>query len=53
MTIAILGAGAIGGSLAGYLIESKQDVILIDFWPENVETINSSGFSATLGSKLF
>ena len=39
MTIAIIGAGAIGGSLAGYLIQSKQDVILIDFWPENVEKI--------------
>ena len=36
MTIAIIGAGAIGGSLAGYLIQSKQDVTLIDFWPENV-----------------
>ena len=32
MTIAIIGAGAIGGSLAGYLIQSKQDVTLIDFF---------------------
>ena len=53
MTIAILGAGAIGGSLAGYLIESKQDVILIDFWPENVETINSSGLHFTTPEKEF
>ena len=40
--IAIIGAGAIGGSLAGYLIQSKQDVILIDFWPENVEKIKGN-----------
>jgi len=53
MTIAIIGAGAIGGSLAGYLIQSKQDVILIDFWPENVEKINSSGLHFTTPEKEF
>ena len=42
MTIAILGAGAIGGSLAGYLIESKQDVILIDFWHGLCGTIRAN-----------
>ena len=41
--IAVMGAGALGGYVGGYFAHHGQDVTLIDFWPENVETIRSRG----------
>src|SRR5204863_3041075 len=41
--IAVVGAGALGGYVGGYLAQHGQDVTLIDGWPENVETIRKHG----------
>ena len=41
--IAIVGAGALGGYVGGWLAQLGQDVTLIDPWPENVETIRKKG----------
>ncbi len=41
--IAIIGAGALGGYVGGYLGRSGHDVILIDAWPEHVEAIRARG----------
>jgi len=35
--MAVLGAGAIGGTIGGHLTMAGHDVTLIDQWPENVE----------------
>jgi len=41
--IAIVGVGALGGYVGGHLARAGHDVTLIDFWPENIETIRSKG----------
>lgn len=41
--IGVVGAGAIGGILGGYLTLAEHDVTLIDQWPENVETLKARG----------
>ena len=41
--IAVVGTGALGGYVGGYLAHHGQDVTLIDMWPENIETIRSRG----------
>jgi len=41
--IAVVGTGALGGYVGGYLAQAGLDVTLIDFWPENIETIRSRG----------
>ena len=41
--IAVVGTGALGGYVGGYLAHAGHDVTLIDFWPENIETIRSAG----------
>ena len=43
--IAVVGVGALGGYVGGYLAKAGEDVTLIDFWPENIETIRSRGRS--------
>lgn len=43
--IAIVGAGALGGYVGGYLARAGHDVTLIDPWPEHVETIRRHGLS--------
>src|SRR6476661_453985 len=43
--IAVVGVGALGGYVGGWLAHSGEDVTLIDFWPENIETIRSKGLS--------
>ncbi len=42
--IAIVGAGAVGGYIGAHLARTGADVVLIDGWPENVETIRRDGF---------
>jgi len=49
--IGILGAGAIGSVVGGFLTKAGHDVTLIDQWPEHVETIRAKGLrlSGTIG----
>jgi len=49
--IAILGAGAIGSVVGGFLTRAGHDVTLIDQWPEHVETMRTKGLrlSGTIG----
>ena len=41
--IAVVGIGALGGYVGGYLARNGHDVTLIDMWPENIEAIRSRG----------
>ena len=41
--IAIVGTGAVGGYVGAYMAQAGEDVTLVDFWPENVETIRATG----------
>ena len=41
--IAVVGVGALGGYVGGWLAHTGEDVTLIDFWPENIEAIRSRG----------
>lgn len=41
--IAVMGVGAIGGTIGGCLSMAGHDVTLIDQWPENVDLMNSQG----------
>jgi len=45
--IAILGAGAIGGAIAGLLARAGVPVTVIDMWPENIEMIRTNGVKIT------
>ena len=45
--IAIVGAGAVGAYVGGYLARAGEDVVLIDPWPANVEAINRDGLTLT------
>ena len=41
--IAIVGTGAVGGYVGAHMAQTGEDVTLVDFWPENVETIRATG----------
>ncbi len=41
--IAVLGAGAIGGSIGADLTKAGYDVVLIDQWPAHVEAMKADG----------
>jgi len=41
--IAVVGTGALGGYVGGYLAHQGRDVTLIDMWPENIEAIRARG----------
>jgi len=43
--IAIVGSGAVGAYLGGYLARAGEDVTLIDAWPEHVEHMRAHGLS--------
>lgn len=47
MRIGILGVGAIGGVIGGYLARAGRDVSLIDMWPANVDRIKEAGLTVT------
>ncbi|MDP2948798.1 MAG: 2-dehydropantoate 2-reductase [Chloroflexota bacterium] len=51
--IAVLGAGAIGGTIGAYLTREGSDVTLIDQWAAHVEKIRSSGLKLTDLEKEF
>ena len=41
--IAIVGAGAVGGYAGAHMAQVGEDVVFIDFWPENVEVMRARG----------
>jgi 2-dehydropantoate 2-reductase len=41
--IAIVGTGAVGGYAGAHMAQAGEDVVFIDFWPENVETMRAKG----------
>lgn len=41
--IAIIGAGAVGGYAGAHMVRAGEDVLFVDMWPENVETMRSNG----------
>jgi 2-dehydropantoate 2-reductase len=49
--IGIIGAGAIGSVVGGFLTRAGRDVTLIDQWPEHIEAIKAKGLrlSGTIG----
>jgi 2-dehydropantoate 2-reductase len=47
LKITILGAGAMGCMMAGFLIK-RHDVILVDVWKEHIEAINDKGLCIRL-----
>lgn len=45
--IAFMGAGAIGGTIGGYLHRAGYDVTVIDAWPAHVDKIKTDGLTVT------
>jgi len=43
MRIAIIGAGAVGAYVGGYLARDGHDLVLVDPWPAHVEAMNGIG----------
>src|SRR6201998_3422886 len=41
--IAIVGTGAVGGYAGAHMAKAGEDVIFVDFWPENVEAMRTKG----------
>jgi 2-dehydropantoate 2-reductase len=41
--IGIIGAGAIGSVVGGFLTKAGRDVTLVDQWPEHIETMKTKG----------
>lgn len=48
MKIAVVGAGAVGGSVAADLIRAGLDVTVIDQWPAHVEAMRADGLTVHL-----
>jgi 2-dehydropantoate 2-reductase len=46
--MAVLGVGAIGGSVGADLTRAGHDVVLIDQWPAHVEAMKASGLRVSL-----
>ncbi len=44
---AIVGAGAIGGCIGGYLTRSGHDVTLVDTWDDHVKSMQTRGLTVT------
>ena len=45
--MAVLGVGAIGSTLGGFLSRAGHDIVLIDQWPEHVEAMKRNGLRIT------
>ena len=43
--IAIVGAGAVGAHVAGYLTREGHDLTVIDIWPEHVDVMRNTGLT--------
>ncbi|MDI9611966.1 MAG: 2-dehydropantoate 2-reductase [Acidobacteriota bacterium] len=48
-TIAIVGAGPIGGILAAYLVSAGHEVAVVDSWKEHLERVRAEGLCITTG----
>ncbi len=46
--LAVLGAGAIGGSIGADLAHSGHDVVIIDQWPAHIEAMKSGGLRVVM-----
>ena len=46
--IGIIGSGAIGSVVGGFLTKAGRDVTLIDQWPEHVETMREEGLRISM-----
>lgn len=51
--IAVVGAGAIGASVAADMIRAGRDVTLVDQWPAHVDAINARGLKVTVAGEPF
>lgn len=51
--IAVMGVGAIGGTIGGYLTRAGHDVTLIDQWGANVDQIRKDGLKVTAQDEDF
>jgi 2-dehydropantoate 2-reductase len=51
--IALVGAGAIGASVAADLIRDGCDVTLVDQWPDHVDMINKCGLKVSVDGETF
>jgi len=49
--IAVLGAGAIGGSIGADLTKAGYDVVLIDQWPAHVEAMKAGGLRVAMADE--
>lgn len=47
LKIAIVGAGAVGAQVGGFMAKQGEDVTFIDGWPEHVEKMRSDGLHLT------
>ncbi len=45
--LAVLGVGAIGSVIGGYLTRAGRDITLIDFWPAHVEAMQRKGLTVS------
>ena len=43
MRFAIIGAGAMGGLIGGYLAKSGNEVVLIDVWRDAMDIVSTKG----------
>lgn len=50
--IAVLGCGAIGGSVSADLTDAGLDVTVIDQWPEQVEKVRTDGLVVTMTDRV-
>src|SRR5947208_11272349 len=50
--IAVVGAGAVGGYVGGYMVQAGENVTFIDPWPEHVEHIRTHGLRITHASDV-
>ena len=51
--LAVLGAGAIGSTIGGYLTRAGRDITLIDLWPAHVEEMRRGGLKVTAQDEEF
>ncbi len=51
--MAVLGTGAIGSIIGGYLSRAGRDITLIDTWPGHVETMKEKGLRITAQNDEF